>query len=73
MLHNVELNKLIDIHLSLPSQTFLPAPTPSLRSRLSEHQFELPASYIKFSLAICFAYGNVCISRPLFQFIYLDK
>ena len=39
-------------------------------SRLSQSTwFELPASYNKFPLAVCFTYGNVYVSTLLSQFI----
>ena len=53
--------------------TSLLPPTPSHPSRLSQRTwFELPTSYSKFPLAICFTYGNVYVSMLLSQFIPLS-
>ena len=49
-------------HMSPPSWISLPSPTPSYRSRLSEHLLELPVLYINFPLALCYTYGNVYVS-----------
>ena len=60
----------IDIHISPPSWTFLPPPSPSHPARLSQStSFRSPASYSKLSLAIYFTYGNVYVSMLLSQFI----
>ena len=43
---------------------------PSQLSRLSQSaRFELPVSYSKFPLAICFTYVNVHVSMLLSQFV----
>ena len=53
--------------------TSLLPPTPSHPSRLSQRTwFELPTSYSKFPLAICFTYGNVYVFMLLSQFISLS-
>ena len=58
------------VYMSPPSRTFLPPPTPSHASRLSQSiRFEFPASYSQFSVAICFAYGNVCFHTTLSHFL----
>ena len=36
---------------------------------VKEHGVELPVSYSKFPLAICFAYSNVYVSVLLSQFV----
>ena len=59
-----------DLHMSPPSWTSLPPPTPSHPSRLSQSpRPELPASYGKFPLAVYFTYGNVYVSMLLSQFV----
>ena len=56
----------IGIPMSLPSQTSLPFPFPPTlqRSSSAEPLFELPESYSKFPLALCFTHGivNFCYS-----------
>ena len=53
----------VGIHMSPPSWTYLPPPSPSHPSRLSQSTgFGIPMSYSKFPLAISFTYGNVCVS-----------
>ena len=52
----------IGIHMSPPSWTYLPPPSPSHPSRLSQStDFGIPMSYSKFPLAISFTYGNVSV------------
>ena len=62
------------IHMSSPLWISLPTPTPSHPSRLSQSTgYELPASYSKFPLAVCFIYDNAyvsikaCISSAMVQ------
>ena len=58
----------IGVHMSPPSWTSLPPPTPSHPSRLSQSTgFELPESHRKFPLAVCSTYGNVYVSVLLSQ------
>ena len=64
----------IGIHTSPPLWMSLPTPTPSHPSRLSQStRYELPESYSKFPLAICFisdkAYVSItaCISSAMVQ------
>ena len=60
----------ICIHMPTPSWNSFPPPTPSYPSRLSHSTgFELPVSFSKLPLAICFTYGNAYVSMPLSQFI----
>ena len=60
----------IGIHISPPSRTSLPPPTPPHPSRLSQStRFKLPGSYNKFPLALYFTYGNVYVSVLLFKFV----
>ena len=48
--------------MSPPSWTYLPPPSPSYPSRLSQSTgFGIPVSYSKFPLAISFTYGNVYV------------
>ena len=52
--------------MSPPSRTSLSPSTPSHPSRLSQSTgFEFPVSHYKFPLALCFTYGNVCVSMLL--------
>ena len=54
-----------------PNWTSLPPPSPSRSSRLSQStRFELPVSYSKLPLAICFTYGNVYVSMIHCQFCF---
>ena len=58
------------LHILLPYWTFLPPPSPSHPSRLSQStSLEVPASYNKFPLAIYFTYGDVYVSMLLSQII----
>ena len=58
------------IHISPSSWTSIPPPTPSHPSRASQSTgFELPTSYSKFPLDICFTYGNVYVSVLVFQLV----
>ena len=67
MLYNIvlisavhQLESAVGIHMSPPSGSSLPPPTPSHPSRLSQStRFELPASCSKFPAALYFTYGNV--------------
>ena len=46
-------------HMSSPSWTFLPPPTPSHPLEVvTEHRIWVPSSYSKFPLAVYFTYGN---------------
>ena len=50
-----------------------PPPSPPHPSRLSQSTgFGFPASYSKLPLAICFTYGNVCVSLLFSQIIPLS-
>ena len=78
MLYNIMLvfavhqhESAIGIHVSSPS---LPPPIPfPPNPRLSQNtKFELPASYSKSPLAICFQYSNVYASMLLSQFVPLS-
>ena len=65
----------IGIHVYPPSWTFLPPspppppPTPTnpipLLQVVTEHWVELPVTYGKFPLALCFTFGDVYISMLL--------
>ena len=60
----------IGFHLSPPSCTLLPSSSPPHPSRLSQiTSFGSPALYIKLSMSICFAYGNVYVSMVFSQII----
>ena len=60
----------VGIHISPPSRTSLPPPTPPHPSSLSQSaRFKLPGSYNKFPLALCFTDGNVYVSVLLFKFV----
>ena len=62
----------IGIHLSPPSQIFLPPSSPCHPSRLSQSTgFEFPVSHSKFPLAIYLIYVNVYVSMLLSQVIPL--
>ena len=52
--------------LPLEPLSHLP-PIPPLQ--VTEHGFELPESYSKFPLAICFTYGSGCVSMLLSPFV----
>ena len=75
--HNIVLASAIyqqelvmSIHMSSPSWTCLPPPTPSHPSRLSQSTgFELPVWHSKFHWLSDFTYENVYISMLLPQFI----
>ena len=57
------------VHISPPSWTSLPPPSPFCCSSLSQStRFELPVSYSKFPLAMCFIHGHVYVSMLLAQF-----
>ena len=61
---------IIGIHMSPPSWTSLPPPSPFHHSRLSQSSgFGFPVSYSKFPLAILFTYGHVYILILLSQVI----
>ena len=51
--------------LPLEPPSHLP-PIPSLQV-VTEHQVELPVSYSKFPLAVCFTYGNEYVSMMFFS------
>ena len=69
LLYN-NMNQLFSIHMSPPSSSSLPLPTPFHPFEVvTEHQIEFSALYSNFLLAIYFTYGNVYISMLLFQFI----
>ena len=60
----------IGMHISPPSWSPLPPPTPSHPSRLSQSPgFGFPDLYSKLPLAICFTYGKVYVSMLLSQFV----
>ena len=60
----------IGIHMSPPSWTSIPPPTPLHPSKLSQSiGFDLPAASSKFSLATYFTYGNIYFSMLFSQFI----
>ena len=57
------------VHISPPSWTSLPPPSPFCCSSLSQStRFELPVSYSKFPSAMCFIHGHVYVSMLLAQF-----
>ena len=60
----------VDIQMCPRSWTFLPPSTPSKLSQSTG--FELPASYSKFSLVICFTYGKAYVSMIDSQFVPLS-
>ena len=62
----------MDIHMSPPSWTSLPPPTPSIPSVVIAPLFEFPESYSKFPLVIFFAYGSVYVSMLLSPFVSLS-
>ena len=57
------------IHMFPPSWIPLPHPSPSYPSRLSQSTVELPESYCKCPLAICFKYGSVYVSMLFSPFV----
>ena len=58
----------IGIHVTPPSGTCLPSPSPPYPSRLSQStSFAFPVSHIKLAPAICFMYANVYVSMLLSQ------
>ena len=55
----------ISIHMSPPSLTSLPTPTPGCHRAWAES----PVLHSNFPLAICFTYGNAYVSRLLSQLV----
>ena len=70
VIHQHELA--LGIHVSPPSWTLLPPPSPSYPSRLSQStDFWFPVSCMEPRLAICFTCGNIYVSMLFSHFILL--